>query len=153
MPPLRISPRALLDLIEIWNYIADDSADNADSFIDQLNEAMQKLCHQPGMGRKREELAPQIRSFPYQRYVIFYRQIQMHSRSSVSFTVHATWRAVLSETSRALNRMAEIDHLNLFSYELPHDQGCKYSSTAAQLSLHRQLALRTASARMARCLI
>jgi|ERR1700731_2265375 toxin ParE1/3/4 len=73
MPPLRITPRAILDLIEIWNYIADDSEENADSFIDQLNEAMQKLCHQPGMGRQREELAPRIRSFPYHRYVIFYR--------------------------------------------------------------------------------
>jgi toxin ParE1/3/4 len=73
MPPLRITPRATLDLIEIWSYIADDSVENADIFVDQLNEAMQKLCHHPGMGRQREELAPRLRSFPYQRYVIFYR--------------------------------------------------------------------------------
>jgi len=59
--------------IEIWNYIADDSVENADIFVDQLNEAMQKLCRYPG-GRQREELAPGIRSFPYQRYVIFYRE-------------------------------------------------------------------------------
>jgi|SRR6266852_6966491 len=73
MPPLRITPRATLDLIEIWNYIADDSIENADLFIDQLDEAMRKLRRYPGMGRQREELAPRIRSFPYQRYVIFYR--------------------------------------------------------------------------------
>jgi len=74
MSPLRITPRATWDLIEIWNYIADDSVENADIFVDQLNEAMQKLCRYPGMGRQREELAPGIRSFPYQRYVIFYRE-------------------------------------------------------------------------------
>jgi len=73
MPPLRISPRATLDLLEIWNYIADDSIENADLFLDQLDETMRKLRGHPGMGRKREELAPRIRSFPYQRYVIFYR--------------------------------------------------------------------------------
>jgi toxin ParE1/3/4 len=73
MPSLRVTPRATLDLIEIWSYIADDSVENADMFVDQLNEAMQKLCRHPGMGRQREELAPRLQSFPYQRYVIFYR--------------------------------------------------------------------------------
>ena len=37
MPALRITPRAMLDLIEIWNYITDDSVENADIFVDQLN--------------------------------------------------------------------------------------------------------------------
>jgi toxin ParE1/3/4 len=73
MPHLRITPRATLDLIEIWNYIADDSLENADNFADELNEVMRKLCRHPGLGRQREELAPRIRSFPHQRYVIFYR--------------------------------------------------------------------------------
>jgi toxin ParE1/3/4 len=73
MPRLRITPRATLDLIEIWNYIADGSVEIADMFIDQLHEAMQNLCRHPGMGRQREELAPRIRSFPFQRYIIFYR--------------------------------------------------------------------------------
>src|SRR5258708_20740373 len=73
MPRLLISPRAILDLIEIWNYIADDSEEHADIFIDKLNEAMEKLRHNPSMGRQRDELAPHMRSFPFQRYVIFYR--------------------------------------------------------------------------------
>jgi toxin ParE1/3/4 len=74
MPLLRITPRAALDLLEIWNYIADDSLDNADTFVDELHETMQKLCRHPEMGRLREELAPGIRSFPHQRYIIFYRE-------------------------------------------------------------------------------
>jgi toxin ParE1/3/4 len=72
--PLRITPRATLDLIEIWNYIADDSLQNADRFIDELDDTIQKLSRHPEMGRKREELAHQMRSFPYQRYVIFYKE-------------------------------------------------------------------------------
>jgi toxin ParE1/3/4 len=70
---LRISPRASADLIEIWNYIADDSVVNADRRVDKLYETLQVLCRQPGSGRRREELAPGIRSFPFGRYVIFYR--------------------------------------------------------------------------------
>ena len=70
----RITPRATQDLIEIWNYIADDSVKNADRFIDDLDETIRKLCRHPGMGRQREELAPRIRSFPHQPYVIFYRE-------------------------------------------------------------------------------
>jgi toxin ParE1/3/4 len=72
---LRISPRAGADLIEIWSYIADNSEAHADTFIDRLYEALQVLGRQPGLGRRREELAPGMQSFPYGRYVIFYRAV------------------------------------------------------------------------------
>ena len=49
-----------MDLLEIWNYIAGDNLENADIFVDELHETMQKLCRHPGMGRLREELAPRI---------------------------------------------------------------------------------------------
>jgi toxin ParE1/3/4 len=71
----RISPRASEDLTEIWSYIADDSVENADSFIDKLYETMQVLSRQPGSGRHREELASGIQSFPFGRYIIFYRAV------------------------------------------------------------------------------
>jgi toxin ParE1/3/4 len=73
---VRISPRAVADLTEIWSYIADDSVGNADSFIDKLYETIQLLANQSGSGRRREELAPGIQSFPFGRYVIFYRANQ-----------------------------------------------------------------------------
>ncbi len=75
MSQLRISPRASSDLIEIWGYIADDSVANADAFIDKLYQAIQVLARQPGSGRHREELAPGIQSFPFGRYIIFYRVV------------------------------------------------------------------------------
>jgi toxin ParE1/3/4 len=73
VPQIRISPRSGSDLIEIWSYIADDSTANADAFIDKLYETIQALANQPGSGRRREELAPGILSFPFGRYIIFYR--------------------------------------------------------------------------------
>ncbi len=73
MAQLRIGPRASEDLLEIWSYIADDSEVNADGFIDRIYETIEMLARQPGLGRRREELAPGIQSFPVGRYVIFYR--------------------------------------------------------------------------------
>ena len=75
MSKLRISPRARSDLIEIWSYIADDSVANADAFVDELYETIQLLASKPGLGRHREELAPGIQSFPFSRYIIFYRVV------------------------------------------------------------------------------
>ena len=75
MSQLRISPRASSDLIEIWSYIADDSVANADAFIDKIYETIELLARQPGSGRHREELAPEIQSFPVGRYIIFYRVV------------------------------------------------------------------------------
>jgi toxin ParE1/3/4 len=72
---LHISPRASSDLIEIWSYIADDSVSNADAFVDNLYETMQLLASKPGSGRHREELAPGMQSFPFGRYIIFYRAV------------------------------------------------------------------------------
>lgn len=78
MPALRISPRAIEDLTEIWSFIADDSVANADVFIDRLYETIQVLGDQPGSGRHREELGRGIRSFPFGHYVIFYRAIDSY---------------------------------------------------------------------------
>jgi toxin ParE1/3/4 len=73
IPKLRTSPRARTDLIEIWTYIADDSETNADAFVDRLCETIQILGRHRGSGRSREEWPPGILSFPFARYVIFYR--------------------------------------------------------------------------------
>lgn len=66
-------PKARSDLIEIWDYIADDSEARADAFIDRIDEVIRSLALSPYIGRSREELAEGLRSFPVERYVIFYR--------------------------------------------------------------------------------
>lgn len=75
MAQLRISPRAISDLIEIWSYIADDSEAHADGFVDKIHDAMELLARQPGLGRRRDELAPGIQSFAVGRYIVFYRRV------------------------------------------------------------------------------
>jgi|ERR1700694_4607189 len=69
-------PRAADDLIEIWDYIADDNVARADAFIDDVDAKLHLLAEQPMLGRSREELAPGLRSFPFGRYVIFYEVIR-----------------------------------------------------------------------------
>ncbi len=76
MPQAIILPSAQADLDDIWDYIASNSIQNADRFVDRIYELCQKtLAYQPLMGRSREELVPKLRSFPVGNYVIFYRPI------------------------------------------------------------------------------
>ena len=65
-------PLALLDLAEIWSFIADDSEANADHFLANLDAKLALLSTQPHMGRLRDELMPELRSFPYARYVVYF---------------------------------------------------------------------------------
>jgi toxin ParE1/3/4 len=64
--------RASDDLAEIWDYIADDSEEQADLFIDLIDRKLRLLAEQPNLGRARGELAENMRSFPIGRYVVFY---------------------------------------------------------------------------------
>lgn len=69
------SPRAELDLLEIWLFIAEDSPAAADRFLDLLAQKCETLAEAPEIGPLREDLSPRLRSFPVKRYVIFYRPI------------------------------------------------------------------------------
>jgi toxin ParE1/3/4 len=75
MPILITRPLAELDLIEIWDYIAENNETGADAFIDVIDQKLHTLAERPNMGRPRPELAEGLRSFPIGRYVIFYRPI------------------------------------------------------------------------------
>ena len=75
MAVIVLQPRAKADLSEIWEFIAEDSDDQADAFIDLIDQKFQLLAQQSGLGRRREELAEGLRSFPVGRYVIFYLPI------------------------------------------------------------------------------
>lgn len=72
---VRRRPLAADDIAEIWDHIADDRLRAADRRIDQLDEQFALLATQPLMGRACDELAPGLRSFPFDRYVIFYQPI------------------------------------------------------------------------------
>lgn len=68
-------PLAQEDLIEIWEYIADDNINRADTFIDIVDGKLRMLAAQPMMGRARDELMAGLRSFPVGRYILFYELV------------------------------------------------------------------------------
>ena len=71
----RLSGRARRDLLQIWNYIAEDNEPAADRFIDLLINHFEMLGRNPYAGRRRDELRAGYRSFPVGHYVILYRAI------------------------------------------------------------------------------
>ena len=69
---IRRRPQAQLDLIEIWNFIADDNETAADRMLNRIDEVLRMLRDRPLAGRERPELAQGLRSFPVASYVLFY---------------------------------------------------------------------------------
>jgi antitoxin ParD1/3/4 len=66
--------RAELDLNEIWDYIAQDSVEQADRVADELQKAMGTLADNPGIGHLREDWADNRHRFwPVYSYIIMYR--------------------------------------------------------------------------------
>jgi toxin ParE1/3/4 len=74
------SPAARDDLIEIGIYIAQDNPKRALSFIDELEEACDRLGQAAGVGTARPELGKDMRVLPHVRYLIFYRQHEREVR-------------------------------------------------------------------------
>lgn len=76
MSRYRLSAAAKQDLREIKNYMTRFSLGAATRFLDAFEEKISLLVAFPEMGRTRDELAPNLRSWPVDKYVIFYRQIE-----------------------------------------------------------------------------
>jgi toxin ParE1/3/4 len=68
-------PQAEADVLEIWDYIAEDSLIEADRWVDRLDEKLSLWATQPLMGRNRDELAAGIRSMAFGRYVVFFEPL------------------------------------------------------------------------------
>jgi toxin ParE1/3/4 len=72
---IQFTPEAARDLNEIWDYIARDNVDAASRFTATIEETCRLLAASPEMGRRRPELARDLRSFPVGSYVVFYRPV------------------------------------------------------------------------------
>jgi len=70
------TPQADLDVFEIAVYIAQDNVEAADRFLEKLDRKLESLSRSSGMGRIRDELVAGLRSFPFDRYVIFYKPLR-----------------------------------------------------------------------------
>lgn len=72
MSRLKFARRASRDLQEIHDFIAEDNPAAAERFIESLEARCLALIDMPNMGRRREELAPDLRSITEGNYVILY---------------------------------------------------------------------------------
>ena len=65
---------AAADLDEIWDYIAQDSLDAADRWIERLFETFEGLAQTPRMGHSRKDLtAYPVLFWPVGAYLVIYR--------------------------------------------------------------------------------
>ena len=76
MPRLQLTKAANRDLIEIARHIASESRspEVALAFVERLGAKCEHLASLSGtLGTARPDLRPEIRSTPFQGYVIFFR--------------------------------------------------------------------------------
>jgi toxin ParE1/3/4 len=69
----RLTRRARRDVLNIWRRIAEDNESAADRFIDLLTHHFRLLGDMPYVGRQRDDIRSDYRSFPVGEYLIFYR--------------------------------------------------------------------------------
>jgi toxin ParE1/3/4 len=73
----RFTSPAIRDVEAIIDLIADQSSfDAAERFLNKINQKCQNLATFPNMGRRCDELLEELRSFPVDDYLIFYRSIE-----------------------------------------------------------------------------
>ncbi|HUB23791.1 MAG TPA: type II toxin-antitoxin system RelE/ParE family toxin [Tepidisphaeraceae bacterium] len=75
MASVRHSALADDDRREIWRYIAARNLDAADKLLRRIDAKLVLYAENPRMGRQRDEIASDLRSFPVGNYVIFYRPV------------------------------------------------------------------------------
>lgn len=69
-----IAPRAELDLIEIWEYIARGGVDAADRVLAEIRREMRFIADNPGIGHYRADLTDEpLRFWLMHSYFIIYR--------------------------------------------------------------------------------
>jgi plasmid stabilization system protein ParE len=75
--PFQLTPRALNDLGEIWDYIAADNVDAANRVESAIMSACESLARRPLMGSRRSEITPlpvrfwTVTRFP--NFIVVYR--------------------------------------------------------------------------------
>jgi toxin ParE1/3/4 len=73
MPRVIPSRRAVADLDQLWDYIAERNVDAADRKLALIEERCDLHAAFPETGQARPELGDQVRCFSIGSYVIFYR--------------------------------------------------------------------------------
>jgi len=72
MAKLLRTPQANEDLLSIWNYVASDNTDAADTLLLQLGEQCKLLAKNRRLGQSADQYRKGLRRFPFGNYLIFY---------------------------------------------------------------------------------
>lgn len=70
---VEVSPQAILDLDDIWAYIAQDNKVAADKVVSLIKHKMTSLGEFPYIGKPREYLLANLRMLVQNNYLIFYQ--------------------------------------------------------------------------------
>jgi toxin ParE1/3/4 len=70
---LRRLPAAVIDVDEIWFYIAQDNPAAAQRTIERIADATARLEDFPASGSPRPDIHPAARSIPAGPYIVYYR--------------------------------------------------------------------------------
>ena len=74
MTPYVLSPDALQDLKDIWDFIRNDSAEAADKVVDAIFTACEGLAAMPNKGHRREDFtSSDVRFWPVFSFHVIYR--------------------------------------------------------------------------------
>jgi plasmid stabilization system protein ParE len=85
-----LTPAAEGDLLKIIEYLEGDNPHAVLRVVDALDEAMQRLAENPGIGHVRPDLTDEdVRFWPVFKYLVIYRPKRSRSKSSESYTAGA----------------------------------------------------------------
>ena len=75
MPKVIRSPQSRRDTLQIWRRIAQDNITAADDLTDSFTAALDLLARFPEIGRARDELRAELKSFPVRKYLLLYKHV------------------------------------------------------------------------------
>lgn len=67
--------RARQDILEIWDFIAEDDPDAADAMLDAIGARCRELAKHPQMGPARDDIRPGLRYSVLGSYLILYEAL------------------------------------------------------------------------------
>ncbi len=69
------TPRAEVDLLQIWVYVAERNMTAANGLLARLEATLETLASHPRIGESIEHVAPGLRRFSVGNYVLVYRPL------------------------------------------------------------------------------
>jgi toxin ParE1/3/4 len=67
--------RARVDLLQVWNYIAERNFDAANGVLDRILESLNLIATQPHMGESVDNLKVGARRYSVGNYVVYFEPI------------------------------------------------------------------------------